>query len=63
MQPTTGAAGVREGDKILIPEESSFVLAACRKDDILPFNPQYPADIFTSCLTTPILIAVRYCTL
>lgn len=42
-----------------VPEDSTFVLAACRKDDVLPFNPQYPADIFTSCLTTPISIAVR----
>jgi regulator-associated protein of mTOR len=36
------------------------VLAACRKEDILPFNANYPADIFTSSLTTPIFMAVRW---
>ena len=41
-------------------DEQCFLLAACRKGEVLPFNPQYPADIFTSCLTTPIFIAVRW---
>ncbi|KAK5133478.1 hypothetical protein LTR08_007720 [Meristemomyces frigidus] len=35
-------------------------LAACRDDEVLPTNPQLPADIFTSCLTTPIAMAVRF---
>ena len=29
-------------------------LAACGADQILPMNPELPADLFTSCLTTPI---------
>lgn len=28
--------------------------------EILPMHPEYPADIFTSCLTTPIQIALRW---
>lgn len=35
-------------------------LAACRKNETLPTNPDLPADIFTSCLTTPIEMAVRF---
>lgn len=35
-------------------------LAACGEDQILPMNPQLPADLFTSCLTTPIKIALRW---
>ncbi|KAF1810164.1 WD repeat-containing protein-like protein mip1 [Eremomyces bilateralis CBS 781.70] len=35
-------------------------LAACREKETLPTNPELPADIFTSCLTTPIDMAVRF---
>ena len=35
-------------------------LAACRSGETLPTNPMLPADLFTSCLTTPIEIAVRF---
>lgn len=35
-------------------------LAACAASQILPMNPDLPADIFTSCLTTPIKIALRW---
>lgn len=37
-----------------------IVLAACKASESLPTNPQYPADIFTCCLTTPIAIALRW---
>ncbi len=36
------------------------VLAACEAGELLPMNPQFPADIFTSCLTTPIMMALRW---
>lgn len=35
-------------------------LAACAKNQVLPMNPELPADLFTSCLTTPIKIALRW---
>lgn len=35
-------------------------LAACSANQILPMNPQLPADLFTSCLTTPLKIALRW---
>ncbi|KAL9086749.1 MAG: hypothetical protein Q9159_003968 [Coniocarpon cinnabarinum] len=34
-------------------------LAACRSGETLPINPELPADLFTSCLTTPIEMALR----
>lgn len=35
-------------------------LAACSEDQILPMNPQLPADLFTACLTTPIKVALKW---
>lgn len=35
-------------------------LAACAADQILPMNPDLPADLFTSCLTTPIKTALKW---
>ena len=40
--------------------DDSIHLAACRENEVLPTNPDLPADIFTSCLTTPITMAVRF---
>ncbi|CAM9280365.1 unnamed protein product, partial [Phaeothamnion confervicola] len=37
-----------------------IVLAACRAHELLPMNPELPADVFTSCLTTPLRIALRW---
>ena len=39
--------------------EELTVFAACRTNEKLPTNPKYPADLFTCCMTTPILIAVK----
>jgi regulator-associated protein of mTOR len=35
-------------------------LAACGEKESLPTNPDLPADVFTSCLTDPITMAVRF---
>lgn len=35
-------------------------LAACGPTETLPLNPNLPADLFTSCLTTPMDIALRW---
>ena len=37
-----------------------IVLCPCAEGELLPMNPEFPADIFTSCLTTPIPIALRW---
>ena len=38
----------------------TMLLAACDDNEILPMNPGYPADIFTSCLTSPIKMALKW---
>lgn len=44
-----------------MPSYSSCIqLAACGATQILPMNPDLPADLFTSCLTTPVIIALKW---
>jgi hypothetical protein len=40
--------------------KDTIVLCPTSDGEWLPMNPEYPADIFTSCLTTPIPIALRW---
>ena len=42
------------------PFMNSIQLAACTANEQLPSCPELPADVFTSCLTSPIDIALRY---
>lgn len=35
-------------------------LAACGANQVLPMNPDLPADLFTACLTTPIKVALGW---
>ncbi|XP_072168199.1 regulatory-associated protein of mTOR-like [Diadema setosum] len=42
------------------PARNCIQLAACGSSELLPMNPELPADLFTSCLTTPIKIALRW---
>lgn len=42
------------------PMRECIQLAACAANEILPMTPDLPADLFTSCLTSPIEIALRY---
>lgn len=39
---------------------SCIQLAACRQHQTLPMSPELPADLFTSCLTTPVQMALRW---
>jgi regulator-associated protein of mTOR len=39
---------------------NTILLAACDENESLPTNPDLPADLFTSCLTTPIETALRW---
>lgn len=41
-------------------QKECILLAACGSTEILPMNPDLPADLFTCCLTSPIEIAVRW---
>ena len=38
----------------------SIHLAACGADEVLPMNPDLPADLLTCCLTSPIEISLRW---
>ncbi len=49
--------GYRDGAQ---PMTNSLQLAACAANELLPSNPGLPADLFTSCLTSPIDIALRH---
>jgi regulator-associated protein of mTOR len=40
--------------------KNCILLAACSKNELLPMHPNLPADLFTSCLTTPIKISLRW---
>ena len=38
------------------PLKEVILLAACAANEVLPQNPDLPADVFTACLTTPIKV-------
>ncbi|GAX72618.1 hypothetical protein CEUSTIGMA_g74.t1 [Chlamydomonas eustigma] len=42
------------------PLREVILLAACGASEVLPQNPDLPADVFTACLTTPIKVALRW---
>nr|XP_023022051.1 regulatory-associated protein of mTOR-like [Leptinotarsa decemlineata] len=44
----------------LVSFKNCIQLAACSANQGLPMNPDLPADLFTSCLTTPIKVALRW---
>lgn len=39
--------------------EETIIMAACGDNETLPMNPDLPADLFTSCLTTPMKTAFK----
>ena len=60
---TTGAKGAAvgspgEGGAVL--GKDVIVLGACDSTAQLPTNPEFPADVFTCCLTTPLRMALRF---
>ncbi|KAH8822774.1 hypothetical protein DL96DRAFT_1619182 [Flagelloscypha sp. PMI_526] len=48
------------GPNTTTPFMNSLQLAACMAHESLPSCPELPADLFTSCLTSPIDMALRY---
>jgi regulatory associated protein of mTOR len=48
-----GAPGFSTGED---PMRECILLAACGAGELLPQNPELPADVFTACLTTPIKV-------
>ena len=54
----TAAASSAAG--VIDPMREVIVLAACGANELLPQDPDLPADVFTACLTTPIKVALRW---
>jgi len=52
---TEGSRGSPDGPVL----KDHILLAACAANEILPTSPDLPADVFTSCLLTPIKMALR----
>lgn len=50
-------ANQKNGDGV---ERNVILLAACGEKELLPTNPNLPADVFTACLTTPITMALKW---
>ena len=55
------------GDEVVLVDGSDprykrewIVLASCGPNETLPTCPDYPADLFTACLTTPLKVALRH---
>eukprot|EP00210_Caulerpa_lentillifera_P002133 g2047.t1 len=42
------------------PMKGTILMASCRDNEALDTDPTLPADLFTSCLTTPIRVALRW---
>ncbi|XP_019880990.1 regulatory-associated protein of mTOR isoform X2 [Aethina tumida] len=56
-----GSSPAQRGGSPAAPSYSSCIqLAACAENQVLPMNPDLPADLFTACLTTPIKVALRW---
>lgn len=60
MASSTGSHGSGLNTTPSCSFRNCIQLAACGEDQILPMNPHLPADLFTSCLTTPIKVALKH---
>ena len=54
-----GEARARDPNAQIQTYGDNIILASCGAKDTLPTNPDLPADLFTSCLTTPVQISLR----
>lgn len=54
------SAGAGAGPEYLRAIRDTIVLCPTAQGEWLPLHPEFPADIFTSCLTTPMPIALRW---
>jgi hypothetical protein len=59
-RPGNASGGSPHTNSNSSPSSDCIVLAPCAAHELLPMNPEFPADTFTSCLTTPIPIALRW---
>ena len=57
---TTANMNINSGPEYLRAIRDTIVLCPTAQGEWLPLHPEFPADIFTSCLTTPMPIALRW---
>lgn len=57
---TQGIAPPGDAATMSMSMRDSILLAACQADETLPQAPTLPADLFTSCLTVPIKVALQW---
>ncbi|XP_022916408.1 regulatory-associated protein of mTOR isoform X2 [Onthophagus taurus] len=58
---TEAAISKQKPVSVMAPSFKNCIqLAACSANQVLPMNPSLPADLFTSCLTTPIKVVLRW---
>jgi len=60
MDTTSEPSDSVSGADYLRAIRDTIVLCPTAQGEWLPLNPEFPADIFTSCLTTPIPMALRW---
>ena len=53
-------ARARDPNAQLQNYSNNIQLAACQKTETLPTNPDLPCDLFTACLTTPIIMSMTF---
>ncbi|XP_055384000.1 regulatory-associated protein of mTOR [Condylostylus longicornis] len=63
MEKATGGNRQSPSNSQNVTYKNCIQLAACAANQILPMNAQLPADLFTSCLTTPIKTALKWHTM
>lgn len=59
-QERNARGSLQQGGQPQPVPDDFILLASCGKDEMLPTNPDLPADVFTACLTTPIQIALKW---
>jgi regulator-associated protein of mTOR len=57
---SNGSGRFKGGNEPAPSSKNCIQLAACGPNELLPMNPELPADLFTACLTTPIKVALRW---
>lgn len=58
--PTEGQANAGMPSVTIASIQDIIQLAACQAHESLPMNPDLPADLFTSCITSPIEMSIRF---
>ena len=49
-----------KAEELNLYDDELILFASCDYGELVPNNPDYPADILTSCLTSPMKMAIRF---